>query len=289
MTTPHGISATGTTASEADASRAADASPSPAALHSPEAAMPQGWSWRLSLAQTGLLIQWQMRRSLAYLPLMVVVQVLLATATIVGFGFLAGDLTPEAALFLATGAPTITLVTVGLVMTPQEVANGKREGSLAWLHTLPVPRGVFLLADLTMWTLIALPGLVLAVFVGIWHYDLALSPAPWLPFALLAVSLTAASFGYALAVLLPPQVAMLASQLLVFGILLFTPVSFPAERMPDWAQAVHSVLPFEPMAQAVRAGLAADAFEVPLRAVVVLALWCTVSIAAAVWSLTRRR
>lgn len=245
--------------------------------------------WRLSLRQSGLLIQWQLRRSLVYLPLMVIVQVLLAVATIIGFGFLAGDLTPEAALFLATGAPTITLVTVGLVLTPQEVANAKREGSMDWMHTLPVPRGIFLLADLTMWTLVALPGLVLAVLVGAWRYDLQLSPAPWLVLALLAVSLTASSVGYALAVLLPPQLAMLVSQLLVFTILLFTPVSFPADRMPTWMQHVHQYLPFEPMAQVVRGGLAADAFDVPTRSVVVLALWCVLSIGAVIWALTRRK
>lgn len=245
--------------------------------------------WRLTLTQSGLLIQWNLRRSSTYLPLMVVVQVLLAVATIIGFGFLAGDLTPETALFLATGSPTITLVMVGLVMTPQVVADAKREGSIDWMHTLPVPRAIFLLADLTMWTLVALPGLVLAVLAGVWRYDLQLSPAPWLVVAVLVVSLTAASVGYALAVLLPPQLAMLVSQLLVFTILLFTPVSFPAERMPAWMQQLHQYLPFEPMAQVVRGGLAADVFDVPLRSVIVLAFWCVLSIGGVIWALTRRK
>lgn len=242
-----------------------------------------------ALRQTGLMIQWQLRRGIDHLPLLIIVQGLLAVGTIVGFGFLAGELTPEAALFLSTGAPTITLVTVGLVMTPQMVAEGKREGSLDWLHTLPVPRIVFLIADLVMWTLIALPGLILAVLVGVWKYDLTLSPAPWLVLGLLAVSLTAASVGYGLATLLPPMVAMLISQLLVFVILLFSPVSFPADRMPGWLQAAHEWLPFEPMAQVVRGGLASQAFETPTRSVIGLTVWCLISVCSAAIVLTKRK
>lgn len=242
-----------------------------------------------ALRQTGLLIQWQLRRSMNSVPLLIVVQTLLAAATIIGFGFLAGELEPQAALFLATGAPTITLVTVGLVMTPQDVGQAKKEGSLDWMHTLPVPRPAFMIADLVMWTVIAFPGLVLSILIGIWRYDLTLSPAPWLLGALLLVSLTAASIGYALAVLLPPMVAMLISQVLVFVILLFTPISFPAERMPTWLQAVHQWLPFEPMSQVVRTGLAEDVFSLPAKSVFVLIVWCAASVLAAGLSLSRRK
>lgn len=40
--------------------------------------------------------------------------------------------------------------------------------------------------------------------------------------------------------------------------------------MPGWLQGVHEYLPFEAMAQAVRAGLAFDAFDLPGRAVALL-------------------
>ena len=98
--------------------------------------------------QTLLLAQWQLRRQSQFLPLMVVVQVFMAVATVVGYGLLVGDPDPVTALFLATGAPTITLVTVGLVMVPQMVGQSRMEGSLDWMRTLPVPRIAFLLSDL---------------------------------------------------------------------------------------------------------------------------------------------
>lgn len=235
-----------------------------------------------------LLVQWQLRRSSAHMPLLVVVQVALAVATVVGYGLLVGDPSPEVALYLATGAPTITLITVGLVMTPQMIAQAKTEGSLDWMRTLPVPRWTFLASDLLMWTLIALPGMVLGVVAGVLRFDVELSVAPWVVGAALLVSLTSASVGYAMASVLPPMLAQLLTQVLVFVVLLFSPVSFPASRMPDWLQAAHEVLPVAPMAELVRAGLASEQFAVEPRSVVVLGAWCVVAVLGALAALRRR-
>jgi ABC-2 type transport system permease protein len=241
-----------------------------------------------TVRQTLLLTQWQFRRQATMLPLLVVVQVFLAIATILGFGLVIGDPPPEQALYLATGAPTITLVMVGLVMTPQMLSQSRTEGSLDWMRTLPVPRGSFLVSDLLVWTLIALPGMVLGIVTGVLRFDVDLSPAPWLVPATLLVSLTAAAVGYGMASLLKPTLAMLMTQVLVFVVLLFTPVSYPADRMPSWLQTAHEWFPFEPMAQLVRSGLASDAFSVPGRSLVVLLAWCAASVAGATWALRRR-
>ena len=241
-----------------------------------------------AVRSTALLVQWQLRRQAQMMPLLVVVQVFMAVATVVGYGLLVGDPDPQAALFLATGAPTITLITVGLVMTPQMVAQSRLEGSLDWMRTLPVPRWAFLATDLTVWTLIALPGMVLGIIAGVIRFDVDLSPAPWLVPAALLVSLTSAAVGYAMASVLAPQVAMLMTQALVFIVLLFSPVSYPRGRMPQWLQTAHEWAPIEPMAQVVRSGLAHDAFAVPGRSVVVLLAWCTVAVAGATFALRRR-
>jgi ABC-2 type transport system permease protein len=241
-----------------------------------------------TVRQTLLLTQWQFRRQATMLPLLVVVQVFLAIATILGFGLVIGDPPPEQALYLATGAPTITLVMVGLVMTPQMLSQSRTEGSLDWMRTLPVPRGSFLVSDLLVWTLIALPGMVLGIVTGVLRFDVDLSPAPWLVPAALLVSLTAAAVGYGMASLLKPTLAMLMTQVLVFVILLFTPVSFPADRMPGWLQTAHEWFPFEPMAQLIRSGLAHDTFSMPGRSLAVLLAWCAASVAGATWALRRR-
>ncbi len=241
-----------------------------------------------TVQQTLLLTRWQFRRQATMLPLLVLVQVFLAIATILGFGLVIGDPPPDQALYLATGAPTITLVMVGLVMTPQMLSQSRTEGSLDWMRTLPVPRWSFLVSDLLVWTLIALPGMVLGIVTGVLRFDVDLSPAPWLVPATLLVSLTAAAVGYGMASLLKPTLAMLMTQVLVFVVLLFTPVSYPADRMPAWLQTAHEWFPFEPMAQLVRSGLASDAFAVPGRSLAVLLAWCAASVAGATWALRRR-
>jgi ABC-2 type transport system permease protein len=240
------------------------------------------------LRQYGLLTQWQLRRQSTMLPLLIVVQAGLAAGTVLGFGILMGDLDPASALFLATGAPTITLIVVGLVMAPQMLSQAKTEGSSQWQMTLPVPRLVFLAADLTVWTIVALPGTVLALFVGVLRYDITLSVAPWVIFAALLVSLTAAAIGYAMAAVLPPTVAMLMTQLLVFVILLFSPISVSSDRFPDWLASLHNVLPLEPMAELMRAGLATSTFSIGAGSLAVLVAWCAGSVGLAGMALRKR-
>lgn len=241
-----------------------------------------------AVRQTLLLAQWQFRRQSQFLPLLVVVQVFMAIATVIGYGLLVGEPSPEIALYLATGAPTVTLITVGLVMVPQLLSQSKTEGSLDWMRTLPVPRVAFLASDLLVWTLLAIPGMLLGVLAGVLRYDITLSVAPWVVPGALMVSLTAAAVGYAMASLVPPAVATLLTQALVFVVLLFAPVSYPAERMPQWLQSAHEWLPIEPMAQLIRAGLADDAFTMPTRSLVVLATWCVASVVGASLALRRR-
>ena len=241
-----------------------------------------------TVRQTLLLAQWQFRRHSVFMPLLVVVQVAIAVATVVGYGLLVGDPTPEVALFLATGAPTITLITVGLVMAPRLLAQAKTEGSLDWMRTLPVARASFLVSDLLVWTVVALPGMVLGIVAGVLRFGVDLSVRPSIVGAAVLISLTSAAVGYAMASLLPPVVAQLMTQMIIFLVLLFSPVSYPASRLPEWLQTAHQYLPIEPMAQIMRAGLAGNAFTVPGRSLVVLTLWCAAAVAGALAALRRR-
>ena len=236
--------------------------------------------WR----QLGLLIQWQFRRSLPVLPLFIIVQTLLSVSMVLGYGLIAGHPDREASLYLAGGGPAIALISLGLIMTPQWVSQSRTEGSLDWMRTLPVPRIAFLLADLAIWTTLALPGLVVGVIVANARFDVDLAPQWWLVPGAVLVALTAACIGYAIATLL----AQILSQVLAFSIMLFSPVSFPADRLPDWAQEIHRWLPFEPMAQVVRAGLFSHDATMPARSWGLLGGWCLVTVAGASWALGRR-
>ena len=119
-----------------------------------------------------LLVRWQALRLKGFLPLAIVVQALFAFGIVVGYPLLFPEMDETTMLFLATGAPAITLITMGLVALPQVVSQAKLEGSLEYMRSLPVPRMAYLAADLTVWMAIVLPGVVFAVLVGIWAFGL---------------------------------------------------------------------------------------------------------------------
>jgi len=52
-----------------------------------------------------------------------------------------------------------------------------------------------------------------------------------------------------------PLVVNLITNALAFVVLLFTPIVYPASKLPAVMMRIHEVLPFYPMAQLIRAGL----------------------------------
>ena len=235
-----------------------------------------------------LLIRWQALRLKTYLPLAFVVQSLFAFGIVVGYPLFFPEIDEMTILFLATGAPAVTLITMGVVVLPQVVAQSKLEGSLEFMRSLPVPRMAYLMADLSVWTAVVLPGVVFGVAVGAWAFDLALSVSIFIVPAVLLVVTTAAALGYAMASVLPPMMAMLLSQVLVFGVLLFSPINYPADRLPEWMQSIHSVLPVQAMGEVVRGSLASDVFPLTIVPFVTLGIWCAAALTLSYLTLQRR-
>jgi ABC-2 type transport system permease protein len=235
------------------------------------------------------LLRWQVAQIGPLLPLVVVIQALLAAGIIIGFGFLIPDIDPATALFLSTGAPTVLLLTIGLVIVPQGVARARTDGTFAYMRSLPLARPLLLAADLTVWLLVALPSVAVGVLVAQLRYDLDLSlDWPVLVAAALLVTLMATAVGYAIAVSLQPMLAQLVTQVLVFFVLLFSPITFPAGQLPGWFQTVHDVLPARPGADLLRAGLASDVFAASGRDLLVLVVWCVLGVAVTLRALVRR-
>jgi ABC-2 type transport system permease protein len=241
-----------------------------------------------ALRDYALLVQWQARRVSWLLPLVIGVQTVLAVGIIVGFGFLLPEVDPATALFLTTGAPTLLLLVIGLVLVPQMVSEAKTQGTYGWMRALPVPRLAFLAADATVWFAAMLPGLVASLLVARWHYDITLSISPLAAVAILLVGLTATGIGYAIASFVPPMVTLTLTNLLLFGALMFSPINFPADRLPPWLQNVHEILPITSMAEVMRGTLASDTFSVGTTPFLVLAAWCAAAFAASYAALNRR-
>ena len=106
--------------------------------------------------------------------------------------------------------------------------------------------------------------------------------------AFLLVALTATSVGYAIASVLPPMLANLITQVLVVFVLMFSPLTFPADRLPGWLAAVHGVLPIQAMGEVIRARSPAWAFPLTPGPFLMLAAWCAASFTVTSLVLTRR-
>ncbi len=105
---------------------------------------------------------------------------------------------------------------------------------------------------------------------------------------MLLVALTATAVGYALASLLPPMLASLVTQVLVVFVLMFSPLNFPADRLPGWLAALHRVLPIQAMGEIVRGTLAGNDFPLQSGSFLLLGAWCVVSLGIAHAVLNRR-
>lgn len=235
------------------------------------------------------LLRWSLSQIGAMLPLIVVVQAFLAAGIVIGFGFLIPDIDSATARFLATGAPTVLLLVIGLVMVPQGVARARTDGTFTYMRSLPVPRPLLLATDLTVWLLIGLPSVAVGVAVAWLRYDIAFSfDWPLLVATTLLVTIMATAVGYAIAVSLPPLLAQLLTQAIVFFVLLFSPITFPVGQLPEWFQTVHDYLPARPAADLLRAGLVSDVFDARVRDLVVLTVWCAGGVTISLRALVRR-
>lgn len=172
------------------------------------------------------------------------------------YKFYLGSLDPVSALYLVTGIPALSLIPVGFVMVPILVVQEKTRGTYDFTWSLPVPRLAPVAATFTVFTAIALPIAMASTVLAAWQFDVTLVVS-WtvIPFALLA-SLMATSVGYGTAMAIPePRVTTLVTNIIIFVVLLFSPIVIPIERFPEWLAALQRVLPFYHMANLIRSGL----------------------------------
>ncbi|MFD0715363.1 ABC transporter permease [Paenibacillus sp. GCM10027626] len=232
--------------------------------------------------------QMQFLRNSGFLAFFALIQILLAIGIVIGLTYLIPDASSESILFLATGAPTLILIVTGMVILPQQIGTAKSDGYMEFMRTWPINRAVILGADTTLWLLITVPAI--AVSSAIAHfmfdpgYDVSWTVIP----ALLMIALTSIGVGYGLSYLLSPEASLGASQVIVFGAMMFSPVNFPIERLPEWLQALHQVLPIYSMAEVMRSSLAASTFTVSAGNYINLLIWCILGYGGAIYILNRK-
>jgi ABC-2 type transport system permease protein len=236
-----------------------------------------------------LMMKWSGLSSRPWLALLGAVQIMMTVGFVIGISFLFPDITPVIARHLITGTPTLILLMMGLVIVPQMVASGRLEGTYDFMLSLPVPRMALLFSDATIFFFITLPGLIIALLIGSAYHHFALEVSPLVIPAFILISLTGTFVGYAIALGAPrPQMANVATQILVFIIMFFSPVIYPADQLPDWMAAIHKVLPIEYMADLSRGTLS----DVPVNlglAFAVTGAWCVAGFVFCYIVMKRRR
>jgi ABC-2 type transport system permease protein len=203
-----------------------------------------------------LMLKWVFLSGRVWLSINLAVQLGIAFGFIYGISFLYPAITPEIAKYITTGAPTLILLTVGMVMVPQITAQYRLAGTFDYIWSLPVPRMVYVAADATNMFGSMLPGIVLAIVLGSIHFDFSLDISLLVIPAVIMIALCGTFLGYSMAFAVSkPMMVNVLTQILIFVVMMFSPVMFPPERLPEWLQAIHRVFPIQYMADLTRGTL----------------------------------
>jgi len=208
------------------------------------------------LRQYTLLVNIQIRSMRAAFWFIMVIQISFAAGLVLGLGYLIPDISKETATYLTVGAATQQFVTVGLVMLPQFITEAKTLGRLEYFLTMPISREAYLMAQLSVVAMLALPGVILTLALGSVRYGIGLSVDPIVVLVALLAMLSLAGVGVALGMACPlPEVTNSITNLIIFYVLFFAPVLVPSSQLPWVLQKTALVMPPTYAADAMRATL----------------------------------
>jgi ABC-2 type transport system permease protein len=235
------------------------------------------------------MVKWVFLSYKPWLSLLLAVEIGIAIGFIYGISFFYPAITPDIAKYLTTGAPTLILLMAGLVMVPQVITQARMEGTFDYIWSLPAPRMAHLAADATAMFGATLPGVILAIVLGAFHFDFSLDVSFFVIPAVILIAACGTFVGYSIAFSVPkPMMAVVLTQIFSFFVMLFSPVMFPAERLPGWLQSIHHVLPIQYMADLVRGTLTDLDVNLGL-AFVVVGAWCIAGFIVTLVVVQRRR
>lgn len=201
------------------------------------------------------LIRWSLVRHKYLLPIFSVVQVAFALAIVYGLALLIPEINETLALYLSSGAIALGIIAVGCVLAPQIVSTAKQDGIFKYQRTLPVSRSSILLADIIIWCVASLPGVFMGCLAAMLRFDITLHITFSSFLFILIAQVTMICIGFAIAYTFKPNVMALVTQLIMIGGLLFSPITYPMERLPEWTTYIHQTLPFVPTTNLLRSTL----------------------------------
>jgi ABC-2 type transport system permease protein len=245
---------------------------------------------RYWLSRYAAMLRFDLAAQRTWLPMFVLMQVLFGAGMAIIYGFYIGRLSREAALFIVSGTPALAVLTAGLIGVVMMVTERQQAGTWDFIWSLPAPRSAAVASTFTVFTVLAIPGIVVTLALAAWRYGVSLSVSPIAVPALLLSSLLATSIGFAMAQLIgKPLVTNAVVNALIFVVLMYSPVVFPISRLPLWLADMHRVLPIYHLGQVLRASVTTGLVSNLALSYAVLAAWTVAAWAGAAWVVGRRR
>lgn len=233
------------------------------------------------------LLRWSLLRHKYFLPVFSIIQVFLAVSIVYGFAFINPAIDYEASIYLSSGALTLGIIAVGCVLAPQIVNDAKQNGIFKYQRTLPVPRSFILFADIIIWSISALPGIIMSCIAGAFRFDIDININLASCLIILVVLVSMIIIGFSIAYLLPSNVVTLITQVIMLSALLFSPITYPADRLPEWTEYIYQFLPFVPVSNLIRSTLF-DIQQFNIVDLIVVLIWGVVAYMLALKVLSRR-
>lgn len=232
-------------------------------------------------------MRWSLIRHRYLLPTFSIAQAILALAIVYGLALLIPEIDGETALYLSSGAITLGIIAVGCVLAAQIINTAKQDGIVQYQQTLPISRISILVADSIIWGLASLPGIVMACFAAMIRFQITIHLSVTSILIIMLAQVAMISIGFSIAYWFPPNVVALVTQIIMIGGLLFSPITYPAERLPNWMAMVYNILPFVPISNLIRASL----FHLGVISwldLFVVFFWLVVTFGASLLALSRR-
>jgi ABC-2 type transport system permease protein len=202
------------------------------------------------------MLRFELKSLRNFLTLGLVVQVLMGAGAALMYGYYFGDLGPVQQTFIVTGIPVLAMVPVGFAMVPASIMEHKIRHTYDYVWSLPVPRAASAAATFTVFTALVIPGTIVSIVIATMIYGIDLQVSWAIIPAILLTSAMSTSVGYALGHVIPePRVTNLITNMVIFLVLLFSPIVVPIEQFPEWWASVQRVLPFWHMSVVIRDAL----------------------------------
>lgn len=244
---------------------------------------------RFWLSRYVAMLRFDMASQRATLAMFGFMQLMFGAGMAIIYGFYLGHMDARAATVLVTGTPSLAVISTGMVIVPMLVAERKVAGTWDFIWSLPTPRTAAVASTFTVYTALTIPGIVLTLLLATWRYSISLRPSPMVVPAFLVASVMATSVGFGFAQLIRnPLVTNVVTNVLIFAVLLFSPVVFPISQLPGWLADIHRVLPIYHLAQVLRASVTTGLVSGVGVSYAVLVAWTLAAWGATAWIVGRR-